>query len=755
MKTFPLLCLLCLFPAVLSAEEIVIAPERIVISAPQADDPAAQELKTHLELITGKKIPLLTGGQVRPGAFVFHVGEAPAGAPTKFQPEESRWDVTPSAAWFYGESKRSRQNAVCDFLESELGVRWPGGADIAFRKQDPLRLKIAAGQWIPEVNMRNLRCAGKTGSRAEALLWRRRLRAGGHDQPRYGHAFTQYWKRFGKTHPDYFAMRADGLRAPVGVPADKVDAAAPDSPQARKIAMCVGNPALAKQVIADWQAARRPLYINLCENDAYGNNYCRCPRCTAPDVVPKNRTKWENWYADRYVRFANGVLAEAKKSRPDVKAAMYAYNGTEQPPAREKPHPDLVVGIIPTIFTQEYIRNYVGSWKKAGLNRFFYRPNRHFYYELPLLPAGSEKHFFEIWQYLYKSGAIGFDYDGPAETSPFQYFGNYVLLKAMQDPAKPFEYWEKHYMQAFGKAAEDIRSYFRYWREKVWDARLAPDQAKITEQGRYFNFARGLLWNLDKYYRESDFTEAGKYLEAALSRELTPEERARIKRLRFTHEHARLFRNAAAGKSRADSLKLLTFREKHKLTVLPRRELYFGDICGIGLMLAFKDYLPPYLKMPLIWNFRLDPEDKGIREKWYQHSPAQVRAWGAMMCTDSSWENPRRKYKVISDAIRKQTANYDGVAWYGTEIQVPSDWKNRQIFLYFGAVDESCRVYVNGREAGVRIFKNTNDWNTPFTIRIDPAVDWNKPKQSIIVRVEDKAGQGGIWKPVWLISRTR
>jgi len=30
---------------------------------------------------------------------------------------------------------------------------------------------------------------------------------------------------------------------------------------------------------------------------------------------------------------------------------------------------------------------------------------------------------------------------------------------------------------------------------------------------------------------------------------------------------------------------------------------------------------------------------------------------------------------------------------------------------------------------------------------------WDRPVQNIIIRVEDTNGQGGIWKPVWLVSK--
>ena len=123
------------------------------------------------------------------------------------------------------------------------------------------------------------------------------------------------------------------------------------------------------------------------------------------------------------------------------------------------------------------------------------------------------------------------------------------------------------------------------------------------------------------------------------------------------------------------------------------------------------------------------------------------------MYTNSSWKNPPGIFKEIPEGLRKRTACYDGVAWYGTEIRIPADWKDRRIFLYFGAAAGSCQVYVNGMEAGARLREKAGGRDAPFTIPIDRAVDWKRPKQNIIVRVEDKSGRGGIRKPVWLLSR--
>ncbi len=76
------------------------------------------------------------------------------------------------------------------------------------------------------------------------------------------------------------------------------------------------------------------------------------------------------------------------------------------------------------------------------------------------------------------------------------------------------------------------------------------------------------------------------------------------------------------------------------------------------------------------------------------------------------------------------------------------------MFLYFGAVDESCKVWVNGKFAGEHPFVKPDDWRTSFPIEITDCIDWNRPTQLVVVRVEDKSGAGGIWKPVWLVSKT-
>ena len=60
---------------------------------------------------------------------------------------------------------------------------------------------------------------------------------------------------------------------------------------------------------------------------------------------------------------------------------------------------------------------------------------------------------------------------------------------------------------------------------------------------------------------------------------------------------------------------------------------------------------------------------------------------------------------------------------------------------------------MNGKFVGEHLYTQPDDWKLPFAIPISDAIDWNQEKQTVIVRVEDKAGAGGIWRPILLAVR--
>ena len=558
---------------------VEIRPGEYEIVAGMEESKAATELQAHLELIGGERIPVVakrTGGKK---TFSF------APLPVAANPEAAEWTVDKNGVVFRGHP----YFAVVDFLENGLGVRWPESDLASYVPTNPIPLRTTSGRWTAELSVRDIRTVGGekrwTDPGNETFRDRMRMsRARRPDAPLYGHAFTQMWKRFGKTHPEYFAMREDGLRGPWCAKKDDLEAnVAAVMAQSGQVAMCCTSTGLVGQIVRDWMAAGAQRYINLCENDVEGRFSCKCAACRALDVVPENlNLRWQTHLADRYVYFANKVLEAARKVRPDVNVCYYAYNATQDAPRRQRVDPATVIGLVPTYFTKDYISDYIESWKAVGAVRFFYRPNRHHYYRCAFIPVGYEKHFFDLFQYIRAAGAFGFDYDANAmEKCGYGWFERYVLYHAMQDPSKPFSHWENHYCEAFGAAAEDVKSYLRYWREAVWDARIAPRQKQVVEQGRWFNFANGLHKNVKEYYSLADYAAAERFLRSAEARELLPPHRALVRRIRDRHDHAVLYFKALTERSRANSAALSAFRKAHGMNRNYWFERYYGDLVGM------------------------------------------------------------------------------------------------------------------------------------------------------------------------------
>ena len=193
---------LFLLPLMVLAEGFTINPDAAVIRVTDkklVDE--AKELQLNLKKLTGKKIPIANKGTAVKGKFIFEAGKIPAGADTRFKPEEGVWKKVGNALYFYGHERNGVSNAISIFLEDELGIRWPAEGVILATPAKEIKVKNDSGNWAPKLGMRVLRRFSKISK--ESALWKRRMRMGSHAGIPGTHAFTNYWKRFGKTNPEF------------------------------------------------------------------------------------------------------------------------------------------------------------------------------------------------------------------------------------------------------------------------------------------------------------------------------------------------------------------------------------------------------------------------------------------------------------------------------------------------------------------------------------------------------------------------
>ncbi|MCX7006988.1 MAG: DUF4838 domain-containing protein, partial [Kiritimatiellaeota bacterium] len=121
------------------------------------------------------------------------------------------------------------------------------------------------------------------------------------------------------THPEYFAMGADGQRKAGGW-------------------LCTSNPGLrehfASNVVAAIEGGRR----NPSLSPTDGRGYCQCPACRAQDnpqaVEPSSGTVS---MSNRYVDFFDWVARRVGRKHPESVLSFYCYADYTQPPTSHRP----------------------------------------------------------------------------------------------------------------------------------------------------------------------------------------------------------------------------------------------------------------------------------------------------------------------------------------------------------------------------------------------------------------------------------
>jgi beta-galactosidase/beta-glucuronidase len=146
------------------------------------------------------------------------------------------------------------------------------------------------------------------------------------------------------------------------------------------------------------------------------------------------------------------------------------------------------------------------------------------------------------------------------------------------------------------------------------------------------------------------------------------------------------------------------------------------------------------------WKFMWDENEEGEALGWHFDS-FDDSLWHDI-AANSWWE----KQPVGKKWKKEHGIDYNGLAWYRTSFKLDSSNKGKKVVVVFGAVDEACRVWVNGKLLLNRPFPykgNKNSWGETFEVDITKYArlnGWN----TIVVEVEDRSGAGGIWKGVSL-----
>lgn len=98
------------------------------------------------------------------------------------------------------------------------------------------------------------------------------------------------------------------------------------------------------------------------------------------------------------------------------------------------------------------------------------------------------------------------------------------------------------------------------------------------------------------------------------------------------------------------------------------------------------------------WAFRLDPEDRGIAEKWFEAPlPDKTRLPGSTDENGFGTKTTQREPHWLNRLYK-----YVGPAWYQREVTIPESWRGKRIVLFLERCHWETQAWVDGRHAGVQ-----------------------------------------------------
>jgi len=148
------------------------------------------------------------------------------------------------------------------------------------------------------------------------------------------------------------------------------------------------------------------------------------------------------------------------------------------------------------------------------------------------------------------------------------------------------------------------------------------------------------------------------------------------------------------------------------------------------------------------WSFRLDPEDRGVRERWFEElallgEPIQVPGCWQGQGFGSDGEEIVRDFRLRARTFR---ATYTGTGWYGRACAGPEERPGRRWWLNFGGAHPSAEVWLNG----VRLGENSLPF-APFGFEVTDVIRFGAENR-LAVRVHEQNRELGLafnWQGNW------
>ena len=807
------LCIIAFLTGVCSGFDLVTdgAPAAVIITA---DKPvasvtrAAVEFADHIERASGVTLPVIAESAWDGKGSAVILGATVLGGTAGVVPDEVTYNgfvlktagqrlyivgADPPGNWLRNDLEAGTLMGVYDYLTRHLHVRWlwpgdlgtvvphtatidsgtfdttvaPAVAHTRWRQHSP---PFSAGGWSSAAT-------AETFYRDEAI-WLRRHRFGASGGAiNYGHAFVSTWDRFGADHPEFFNRLPDGQRR-----SDPTYY----SGASHLVSMCVSEPNLHKQIVADWLDYRTKglPYVNVNENDTSGK--CTCPSCMAWDVPDPAVPDWDHrldaaaaafadgksdWFtalgsmSDRYCRFYLAVLAEAQKHDPSATVAGLIYANYSSPPLNTRLNSHVILRFCPPImypWTDAKLarfQQFWDAWADTGVSLMM-RPN--FMLDGSNMPIFFAHKLGAAYRHAAARNMVSADYDSLTGQYAAQGPNLYMLARLQQYPDVSTHAVLDEFYSAFGPAKSAVKAYFAHL-QAVSDA-VTDEALESIKEGRpeggswsqFFVIAGDIFTPAVMDRAESLLTDA---TAAAVGDPVAAKRVAwlgkGLKNAKLTLTAQRAFSRYKKDNDITAFARVVSELDAYRASVEADHvsnmgENYWGEN-RVWKRSELGMFLIPGRTLAADWSFAFDPDETGVSNGWFSQA-FDHSAWGTIS-TEQIWE---KQPVGIAWAAAHDATPFDGIGWYRKTITLAPDQRSHKKYaIAFGAVDEACTVWFNGTKVLDRAFPYQGDhdsWRKSFEVDVTNLID-RDGANLIAVAVEDRAGAGGIWRPVRLLFR--
>ncbi len=338
-------------------------------------------------------------------------------------------------------------NAVYTFLQQFLDIRWfmptPLWEDVP--KRSTVEIAPVSYRFHPVFRERHF------WGGADAP-WKRFQRLELSSYPyRGGHAYTDWWEKYGEAHPEWFALTSEGKRAPVRNPKD--------------VKLCVSNPEVAEQWLRNATEAfeNDPTLLMVSASPNDGPWFCQCEGCVAWDLPDGPFAG-----ADRYVRYWNTLARGLRERFPDreVYVGAYAYSSYRNAPKDHQLEPNIAIAYVghfplanDAVTAQE--KQAWSDWA-AMATQMVFRPNLfHYSGGWVGLPTLSMQRTIEDFRFLADHNCVGLQVDTLPRSWATQGVQFYLMAQLAYDPYQDGNaILRDFYERGFGPAADTMATYF-------------------------------------------------------------------------------------------------------------------------------------------------------------------------------------------------------------------------------------------------------------------------------------------------------